>query len=725
MAEEKENVIIIEPDEEKKKSKLPYIIVILLLLVLIMLLILLAVIVIKKKNENASQNFNVQQIVKKLKKKTNIPKNELSILIKKATILYNSGQKEKALAIFSKISEFSEALSNYNLGVISIKEKNYEQALNYFQKAIDNGENRAISAINAAYCALKLKNYKLFDYYRNLAYTFLPEIAKNKNYPYYYALVMYYLGYEYETIPALKTPTAYDQKANQLLANIYEYYDDPALAATFEKNPLYKGLDLARAGEYYQAADYLSETSSPTGQFALGLVDLKISRFAQAAKIFRKYKNDNVYPISMHLKKSLFDIKTAQKEFKKTFLTKKSDFYDLYFYFAPYKVYDINETINYLKKGLAGIPLGAVKQAKNYLSKSATYSKLNLQITKAIKLAINGHIYLANKMFKKLAKKHNSYILHYDLGLTYAQLGDYLNAYKQFLRAYHLNPYDLTTGILALYAAQKVNIVNPHLSASISNSLVGSDYLQLAMFAIYKNDRVTMVAFLEKPPKNTPFWIITRIIVKAIYDKDYSFEASTLQNMFPKDIIANLLYFYANNRKLPVQKIAQNYQSLFFVLVKEDNLNDFYYGAKIAKDWFFEFAKISGLMYRVRDLLLKKAQAETTDIVPIFERLAYADLYTKHFEQSYTIYNDLINNKGVNDPHVFYHAAVAAIGAGHHANAVALMELAKLKNPKFFEARYGLGLLWQESGNLEAAAIQYEKIPSSFTSRYFDFNIKR
>jgi tetratricopeptide (TPR) repeat protein len=723
VAEEKENVIVIEPEEENKKNKLPYIIIILLLLLLIMLLILLAVVVTKKRKEE-NQNLNIQQIVKKLKKKKNIPKNELDMLIKKATILYNSGQKEKALEIFAKISQFSESLSNYNLGVLAIKEKHYKKALNYFQKAIDNGENRAISAINATYCALMLKNKKLFDYYKNLAYTFLPEIAKNKNYPYYYALVMYYMGYEYETIPALKTPTAFYKKSKQILANIYEYYNDPKKAARLENSPLYKGLDYARSGNYYTAADYLKETNATIGKFALALVDLKISRFKQAAIILRKFKNNNIYPINVFLKKSLFDIKTAQKNFEETFLKRKTDFYDLYFYFAPYKVYDINQTINFLKKGLAGIPLGAVKQAQNYLSKSAGYSKLNLQVTKAIKLALNGHIYLANKMFIKLAKKHNSYIMHYDLALTYAQLGEYYKAYEHFLRAYHLNPYDLTTGILALYAAQKVNISNPHLTASISNSLTGSDFLQTAMLAIYQNDRVTMAAFLEKTPKNKPFWLISRIIVKSLYNKDYTEEASMLKDMYPKDLIANLLYFYANNKNLPINRLAQNYQSFYFLITRNDNLNEFYYGAKIAKDWFFEFAKISGLMNRVRNMLLKKAQSEIFDIVPVFERLAYADLFTKHFEESYTIYNDLINNKGVNSAEVLYQAAVAAIGAGHHANAVALMELAKLKNPKFFEARYGLGLLWQESGDLVAASIQYAKIPDTFTSRYFDFNIK-
>ncbi|WP_457564002.1 tetratricopeptide repeat protein [Caminibacter pacificus] len=721
MAQE-DNVIVIEPEEEQKqkKNKLILIIIIVLLLVIIMLLILLAVVVTKKK-EQKKDNFNVNQIVKKLEKK-HIPKNEINILVKKATILYKSGQKEKALEILTKLSAFAKSLSMYNLGVIKIKEKNYKEALKYFQKAIQNKENRTLSAINAAYCALMLKDYKLFDYYRNLAYTFLPEIAKNKNYPFYYAVVMYYMGYEYESIPALIQPTDFEEKSKRLLGNIYEYYNDPKKASLYVEKSLYKGLDLARAGEYESARSYLKNSDSKIGEFALGLVDLKLSYFKEASRIFKKFANENIYPIKVFLKPSLFEVKTAQKEFQKTFLKKRSDYYDLFFYFAPYKVFNVNMTIDYLKKGIAGIPLNSIEEATHYLKKTAKYSTLNIKIAKAIKYAINGHIYLANNEFQKLIKTNpDSYILHYNLALTYAQLGDYLNAYKHFLRAYHLNPYDLKSGIFALFAADKSNIRNKYLLASVKEDLINNP-LEDAMLAIYTNDTVKMAAFAEKEEKTTPMWILTKLTIKALFNKDFTYEALKLKSMFEKDLIANLLYFYASNKDEPIQKLAQSYQSFFMTM--KVNLNDFYYGAKIARDWYFEFAKISGLLYRVRLQLLQKAKTETFDIIPVLKRLAYADLFTKHFEESYTIYNDLINNKNVEDAHTMYHAAVAAIGAGHHANAVALMELAKLKNPKYLEARYGLGLLWQEANNLNAASIQYAKIKDGFTSKFFDFNIK-
>ena len=715
MAEE-ENVIII------KKNKKKFLIIIGLLLIIVIMLLLLFVVV-KKRMENKVPNININNIAKKLEKKE-IPKDELKILIKKANILYKRGKKQAALRLLEKISNYSEALSLYNLGVIKLQEKDYKNALKYFQKAIENHHSAALSAINAAYASLMLKNKKLFNYYKNLAYLYLPELAKNKNYPYYYALVMYYNGYEYESIPALQIPTDYDYDSSELLSSVYEYLGDPLDAQNYEKNPLYKGLELAQIGEYQLAKQNLLNTSSNTGQFALGLVELKLHQYKDASLIIKQYQNNNLYPIDIFLKPSLFDVKTAQKEFKKNFLTNKISFYDLFFYYAPYKVLNMNQTIEFLQKGISGIPLGAIEESQNALSKSAFYSKLNLQITKAIRLALNGHIFLANKAFKKLYKKRkDSYIVNYNLALTYAQLGEYKNAYFHFLKAYHLNPNDLKSGILALYAAEKENIRNPYLVASIKEDLNTNTKLAAAMLSIYTDNTIKMADFIQNPTNsNKPLYLITSLTIKAVFNKNFTYEASKLKNIFEKDLISNLLYFYAQNRHLPVNKIAENYHPYFYTLLP--NLNEFYYGAEIAREWFFDFARISGLTEKVRMLLIKKAKKENFDIIPILQRLAFADIYTKHFEEAYTIYNDLINNKNLTNSKAFFYGGVAAIGAGHHANAVALMELAKLKNPFFYEARYALGLLWQEEGNLNAASIQYSKIAYGFNSKFFDFNIK-
>jgi tetratricopeptide (TPR) repeat protein len=170
---EQENVVIIEKDDDKKKKL--FLIIIILLLVTLILLLLLAFVVIKKKKEKSNiQNKEIAEIAKKLEKK-HIQKDALQSIIKKATILYKNGQKQKALELLNKVSAFSESLSYYNLGVIKMNERKYKKALEYFQKAIQNKENRVVSAINAAVCSLKLNNKKLFNYYINLAYKKSPS----------------------------------------------------------------------------------------------------------------------------------------------------------------------------------------------------------------------------------------------------------------------------------------------------------------------------------------------------------------------------------------------------------------------------------------------------------------------------------------------------------------------------------------------------------------------
>jgi tetratricopeptide (TPR) repeat protein len=713
-----EEIIVIEDEKEQepKKKKFIFLIVIVLLLIIILLVILLFV-VIKKKKEPLVDDKEIVKITKKLEKK-NVSKDEIKELIKKANILYQKGEKKRALLILNKLSSYSEALSYYNLGVIKLKEKNYKKALEFFQKAISNKDNRLLSAINATYAALMLNNKKLFNYYRHLAYVFLPEMSKSKSYPYYYALVMYYMGYEFEAIKALNIDNPYKQKSKELLSAIYAYYNKFAKAQELTENPFFKGLSLAEIGEYSLARIYLKKSHLQKAKFALALIDLKLSYFKEAGRILSNAKN--LYPITVFLKDSLFDIKVTQKEFKQEFLKTNKDFYDLFFYFAPYKVFNLNQTINFLRKGIAGIPIGSITQSQQYLYKSATYSALNLEISKALKLAIDGHIILANKAFKKLLKKKpTSYILHYNLALTYAQLGDYNNAYKHFLRAYHLNPKDIYSGIFALMSLDKMDKSNKYLLASVKEDINAKDSIFLA---IIDNNTVEMARFLEKETSK-PLLLIAKIASKMILNKDVSFEAEKLKSMYSKDIVANLLYFYANNINLPIHKLALNFQSLFFQ--HPWNMNYFYYGAFIASDWLFKFSKISGLLNQLRFEIRQKAKEENFDLIPVLQKLAFVDLYTKHFEESYVIYNDLINNKKITDSATLYNAAVAAIGANHHANAVALMELAKLKNPNYYEARYGLGLLWQEANNLRAASIQYLKIPDGFKSRFFDFNVNR
>ncbi len=68
--------------------------------------------------------------------------------------------------------------------------------------------------------------------------------------------------------------------------------------------------------------------------------------------------------------------------------------------------------------------------------------------------------------------------------------------------------------------------------------------------------------------------------------------------------------------------------------------------------------------------------------------------------------------------------AVASTAANHHANAIALLELSKMKDSNFLESRYALGLLYLEIKNNKGAVVQLSRIhKENFNSEYFNFDI--
>ncbi len=745
--ENQDEVIIVEDDsieipqeqEQKqeqntKKNKLFLILIAVLITTIIFMLVLLLVVVIKKKDTNPSSlpqstTKQIQEITKKLSQK-HIQKQEIQELIKKANILYLKGKKLEALKLLNKLSIYSEALSNYNLGVIKINEGKYEKALEYFNKAIANKDNRCVAAINGAYCSLKLHDKKRFRYYINLAKLYLSEESKSKSYPFYYALVHYYLGEEFESLVALNKSSNYQKYTKELKTAIYNLYNDPYNAINNTKNPFILGIEYARIGEWELAKNELSKVALAyplKAGVAKALVELKLHEYKEAAKDLKtaKDKNNIVYPIKVIIKPSVFDTKQAQMVFKKNFLTKQQ-WYDLFFYYAPYKIFNITQTIDYLQKGSFGIAVDNIKEANRYLSKSANTSKLNTQMSKGIKLALNKHILKANKIFSKLIK-NNPYhpILHYDLALTYAQLKNYPKAYYHFLRAYHLDAQNYLSGIFALMCAKKAGYKTDMLRKDIDNTIDWTNpknSIYSAFLSFMDNNGANALSWIQNTSQNTKLsLVLSMAIAKQLDEKNiFTNKAIILQNMASKDIVANLLYFYAIHSTKNMKKFALEYQPLFLDSLHNWNLSSLYYGPLVAGEMYLEFAKISGQLSKVKQKL-QKILLDTNDPIPVLQNLAWTDLYLKHFEESYTIFNDLIDNKGVDDYKTLFYGAVASILAGHHANAIALLSLSKRKNKNAFEARYALGLLYHEAKNLRGATIQYNKIPTNFESKFFDF----
>ena len=186
--------------------------------------------------------------------------------------------------------------------------------------------------------------------------------------------------------------------------------------------------------------------------------------------------------------------------------------------------------------------------------------------------------------------------------------------------------------------------------------------------------------------------------------------------------MANIISFNVKHQKQNVKNYAKAVQMEFNKLPLD--YDAFYYGPKIVKEQYIKLLQIGGLLHQKRDSVKAKMEEELEDIPSIMQTVAFMEIYTNHFEEAFTLYNKLIDDYKKKDTHTIFLASVAAIGAGHSENAIALLELSKLTDPTNPESRYALGLLYQEIGNFEAASVQYRSIGNSgFTSRYFSFNI--
>ena len=156
------------------------------------------------------------------------------------------------------------------------------------------------------------------------------------------------------------------------------------------------------------------------------------------------------------------------------------------------------------------------------------------------------------------------------------------------------------------------------------------------------------------------------------------------------------------------------------------DFGSFYFGPKIVKTEYIKLLQISGLLFHQRKILKAKLPLERDDPTALTYTLAYLDIFTHNFEESYVLYNKLIDKFKQKDSDTIFLASVASIGAKHTENAIALLELSKLINPKNMESRYALGLMYQEIKNFKGAGIEYSRIgDSDFKSKFFSFKINK
>ena len=765
MAEPAEDIIIIEESDAAdvssssddtsdksqtsgfKKFQIPIIIGALVVLALLVALLISLFLL----EEDPIESLQTNKIEERLDEKTvkKIEPTQLENMIAKANYLYTSGSKQEALVLYEKIAHYSEAISLYNLGVAQLKDKQYSTAFDTFKRAIRNNEKICVSAINAAVCALHLEDQKSFEYYIDLAYAYLPYELKSPLYSFYYALINYYKHNYYEALSALSNPTSqeYAKIQNNLLSRINALHNNNYAAIEAmenvqnDNNSFSLGLLYARVGDLTLAIKHLEDAILKNiqpikAQVALGLINLKAGRIQNASKEINNVTDmfgEDVYkpyPIKVKLKDSLFDTQKAQNRYRNITSKSKLVQYQKLFYFSPYKVFNADQTISYIRKGNANIYIDNVDSAQEYLQRGVSTSGVNKGITVAIKKALNFRIREANELLKELAKKQPKHsILHYNLALTYAQLGDMQSAHTHFLRSYHLDAKNYLSGIYALMSAQLIYKENKKMNSFLTEAIAHEEeseeiHFYKTLLHISQSNYFGSNDWLERDYKERPIYLAMDVIIGSYLQNNSLAQkaAKRLTLLLPQDILPHLMHIDTHLNTLSDKEYA--YEALNYLNEQNFTYEDLYYGPQITRYLYTQQSLITGRLFYLTEQLKEKL-AETTEYThEIVDALALASLYNQKYEESYTLYNHLIDTLKVRDARTLFLGAVASTAANHPENAIALLELSKLKDSEFLESRYALGLLYLQVKNNKGAAIQLSRIEeNSFNSEFFNFDI--
>jgi len=678
-----------------------------------------------------------------------IEPSELENMIEQANYLYANGNQNEALKLYEKIALYSEAISQYNLGVVQLKEGEFEAALENFKHSIDNSENRCVSAINAAVCCLYLKRENDFNTYINLAQSYLPQESNSPMYSYYYSLINYYKGNYLEALSALKHPTTEEYLITQnglraKISALFGSFEDAitALKNQFEEDDSFSlGLMYANIGDLDSAQKHLNnaiiQNDKPIQeQLALSFVYLKKGQHDTAGKLIKRttdtYPKEvyTPYPLHVFIKSSLFNPDDIQHFYRDHSNNNRAKIYQTLFYFAPYKIYNADQTINYIRKGNANIYIDDITSAKEYLQKSSRSSNVDYGIALAIQKALNTRLRDSNEQLQELLKRNPQHsILHYNLALTYAQLGNTAKAYDHFLRSYHLDASNYMSGIFAIMTSEMIGKENPKLIAILKDNLAQeSDKEEFALYRtmleITQNNFQGAGKWLENHYKERPFYLALQVSIASEIERDdvAKKDAKRLSALLPNDIIPHLMVIETQFKEQKPKAFASS--ALNYLKKQSLRYDDLYFGPQLTRDKAILMAAMTGQLTPLIQRLEHKLQTTTDQSVDIMSALAQAYFYNQDFEKSYTVYNQLIDTYKIRDEHTFFMGACASIGAEHYENAITLLELAKMKNPAYLESRYALSLLYMQARNNPAAVIHLSKMGNTgFVSRYFDFGI--
>ena len=262
---------------------------------------------------------------------------------------------------------------------------------------------------------------------------------------------------------------------------------------------------------------------------------------------------------------------------------------DFTYYFAPfifedYDAMNINETNGFIIKN---------KNSIHELNMMIEYNSKFLEVIK------QDPIKRVQSLQKMIDEKYDTKAYeYYNLGLSYAQVYDYNNAYKYFKKAYNLDHGNKLYSVMTLITTKKFNV----------------------------NEDKVFLEFLEKNilAKNGTYEYLSKYMYKIFINSSIDLDKNKLSEKQKRSIFFRALYFIENLKKngimntspLLVEFDKDPLVHLFNLIAREENENEYIYISRIQD----ELPKIYNNNFLKGSLVITDYYINTVKALGIFNR---------------------------------------------------------------------------------------------------------
>lgn len=568
---------------------------------------------------------------------------KLQVDFNKAILFLEKEEYKKAIKLFKKTSQILKIPSFLNIGIAYYKSNQIENAVLYLNNIYEYKE------------AIYTDTYSYIS-----ACFYLYQINKDRKY--------------LETIvDVTKKYKDLTEHSKRLLADTYIILKDYDKALDI-LNSMQFPMELKKAILYLKIKDYakaeqnLEKIKSTTlNQNKLNLIlwlmvfrDLKSNDLVKLKdhineiRGVKEYFKVNLdYPLEIFFNKN----KYTTKEYLKSITQFDSDRrVDFMFYFAPFIFSDYEEIMYDISKGFIFKDKQSVQSLENMVSYNAKF----------IDIIKDDPIIRVNKLKSLINQDSNSYV-YYNLALCYAQINDFHNAYRNFSKAYRLNPGNKLYAVMTILAANRIDLKIKDLDYIVQNIKAKEGmykYFGQTLYKIFIDEKYN-VDIDPLTYKKTIFYTALEYLTDS-KNGSVNIEHPLFVEYY-KDPLVYLM-------KLALRREGENDYQYFARLQDNTPLtinNNFLDGPLVITKYYIDLLKAIGLFYKA-DLAMNAGET------PSYLRTkALRELHDNKPNETLKILDKLQRKYKLEDKYTMYLIVAALLEAGKYNEASLQISLIK------------------------------------------------